>query len=363
MKGGKVAGLVGDLVPVEAAFALKQLVEGLGGHVEARTDGARLPVGNRSAYVGTARIEDIDGAARIVLVGSNPRNESPVLNARIRKAWIAGAEVEMIGPAADLTYDVTHLGTDRAALVARVAAAKAAGADGRPSVVIVGQGALTEADGEAVLSQAMALSEALGAKLLVLHTAAARVGAMDVGAVTEGGLAAALDGADVVYNLGADEVEIAPGPFVIYQGSHGDRGAHRADLILPGAAYTEENGLFANTEGRAQLALRAGFAPGEAKENWAILRALSAEVGATQPWDSLGALRARMIEAVPHLGQIDEVPENVGEPLAVKVPGKADFRFAVKDFYLTNPIARASVLMAELSAQAAARAAAPLAAE
>jgi NADH-quinone oxidoreductase subunit G len=363
MKGGKVAGLVGDLVSVEAAFALKQLVEGLGGHVEARTDGARLPVGNRSAYVGTARIEDIDGAARIVLVGSNPRNESPVLNARIRKAWIAGAVVEVIGPAADLTYGVTHLGTDRAALVARVAAAKAAGADGRPSVVIVGQGALTEADGEAVLSQAMALCEALGAKLLVLHTAAARVGAMDVGAVTEGGLAAALEGAEVVYSLGADEVEIAPGPFVIYQGSHGDRGAHRADLILPGAAYTEENGLFVNTEGRAQLALRAGFAPGEAKENWAILRALSAELGAVQPWDSLGALRARMIEAVPHLGQIDEVPENAWEPLAVKVPGKADFRFAVKDFYLTNPIARASVLMAELSAQAAARAAAPLAAE
>src|SRR3989338_7662747 len=128
-------------------------------------------------------------------------------------------------------------------------------------------------------------------RALVLHTAAARVGALDVGAVTEGGLAAATDGAEVIYNLGADEVEIAAGPFVIYQGSHGDRGANRADIILPGAAYTEESGLFVNTEGRPQLAQRAGFAPGEAKENWAILRALSAELGATLPWDSLAALR------------------------------------------------------------------------
>ena len=209
----------------------------------------------------------------------------------------------------------------------------------------------------------MALAQATGAGLLILHTAAARVGALDVGCTTEGGLRAATDGAEVIYNLGADEVDIAPGHFVIYQGSHGDRGAHRADLILPGAAYTEENGLFVNTEGRPQLALRAGFAPGEAKENWAILRALSAELGATQPWDSLAQLRQALVTAAPHLGRIDEVPENDWQPLALRDPAMADFRTAVSDFYLTNPIARASVLMAELSAGVLARAQAPLAAE
>ncbi len=360
MKGKTVAGLVGDLVPVEAAFALKQLIEGMGGKVEARVDGAKLPAGSRSAYVGTARIEDIDAAKSIVLIGTNPRLESPVLNARIRKAWALGAVVTLVGPAADLTYDVTHAGTGRAALVRLAAEAKPLD---KPGIVIVGQGALTEADGEAVLSQAMALAQASGAGLLILHTAAARVGALDVGCTTEGGLRAATDGAEVIYTLGADEVDIGPGKFVIYQGSHGDRGAHRADLILPGAAYTEENGLFVNTEGRPQLALRAGFAPGEAKENWAILRALSAELGATQPWDSLAQLRRALVDAVPHLGRIDEVPENDWQPLALREPAMADFRPAVSDFYLTNPIARASVLMAELSAGVLARAQAPLAAE
>ncbi|MCA3509734.1 MAG: NADH-quinone oxidoreductase subunit G [Rhodobacter sp.] len=360
MRGKTLAGLVGDLVPVEAAFALRQLVEGLGGKVEARVDGAKLPAGNRSAYVGTARIEDIDAARSIVLIGTNPRLESPVLNARIRRAWTLGAQVTLVGPTADLTYEVSHAGPGRAALMRLVAEARPLD---KPGIVIVGQGALTGADGEAVLSQAMALAQTQGAGLLILHTAAARVGALDVGCTTEGGLRAATDGAEVIYNLGADEVDIAAGHFVIYQGSHGDRGAHRADLILPGAAYTEENGLFVNTEGRPQLALRAGFAPGEAKENWAILRALSAELGVTQPWDSLAQLRRALVAAVPHLGRIDEVPRNDWQPLALREPSPADFRTAVTDFYLTNPIARASVLMAELSAGALARATAPLAAE
>jgi NADH-quinone oxidoreductase subunit G len=359
MKGKKVAALVGDLAPVEAAFSLKQLVEGLGGRVECRTDGAKLPAGNRSAYVGTAAIEDIDSARAIILVGTNPRDEAAVLNARIRKAWSLGAEVSLIGEAVDLTYAYTHLGSDRASLVKAAAEAKeTAGA-----LVIVGQGALNEADGEAVLSQAMKLAEGMGAKLLVLHTAASRVGAMDVGCVTEGGLTAAMDGAEVIYNLGADEAEIAPGPFVIYQGSHGDRGAHRADLILPGAAYTEENGLFVNTEGRPQLAMRAGFAPGEAKENWAILRALSAELGAVLPWDSLAGLRKALVAAHPHLGRIDEVAANDWVRIPLREPAKAGLRNAVRDFYLTNPIARASAVMAELSALARARADKPMAAE
>ena len=362
MKGTKVAGLIGDLAPVEAAFSLKQLIEGQGGTVECRTDGAKLPAGNRSAYVGTARIEDIDSAKFIQLIGTNPRIEAPVLNARIRKAWAAGARVGLVGEAVDLTYDYAHVGNDRAALAGLLDHQFGPVLDA-PSVIIVGQGAVREADGAAVLAHAMKLAEATKSKLMVLHTAASRVGAMDVGAVTDGGMEAAIDGAEVIYNLGADEVEIAAGATVIYQGSHGDRGAHRADIILPAAAYTEENGLFVNTEGRPQLAMRAGFAPGEAKENWAILRALSAELGATQPWDTLAGLRQALIAAHPHLGQVDEVAENDWQPLPVAAMGKASFVNAIADFYLTNPIARASQIMAELSAMAKARGAKPMAAE
>ncbi|WP_019956918.1 NADH-quinone oxidoreductase subunit NuoG [Yoonia vestfoldensis] len=362
MKGKKIAGLVGDLAPTEAAFALKQLIEGQGGNVECRTDGAKLPIGNRSAYVGTAAIEDIDTAQMIQLIGTDPRNQAPVLNARIRKAWARGATVGLIGPNVDLTYDVVHVGTDRQALV-DTAAKDMGKATEQDSLVIIGMGALREADGEAVLSQAMALADKTKSRFLVLHTAAGRVGAMDVGAVTEGGIDAALDGAEVIFNMGADEIDIKPGAFVIYQGSHGDRGAHRADIILPAAAYTEENGLFVNTEGRPQLALRASFPPGEAKENWAILRALSAELGATLPYDSLAQLRQALVAAHPHLAALDEVAENDWQPLPLAKPGKADFVLAVSDFYLTNPIARASSLMAELSANAKSRKTAPLAAE
>ncbi|WP_457646721.1 NADH-quinone oxidoreductase subunit NuoG [Profundibacter sp.] len=363
MKGAKVAGLVGDLVPVEAAFALKQLIEGQGGNVECRVDGAKLPAGNRSGYVGTATIEDIDNAQMIQLIGCDPRNEAPVLNARIRKAWSNGAQIGLIGQPVDLTYDYFHMGDGRADLMATM--------DKKfdevlkvPSVVIVGMGALREADGEAVLSQAMKLAEATDSKLMVLHTAAARVGAMDVDAVTEGGMTAALDGAEVVYNLGADEVEIAKGAFVIYQGSHGDRGAHRADVILPGAAYTEESGVFVNLEGRPQMANRAGFPPGQAKENWAILRALSGELGNALPYDTLAQLRQAIVAEVPHMAQIDVVPQNEWKRVALRDPAKnASFLNAINDFYLTNPIARASKLMGELSALAKARGATKVAAE
>ena len=362
VKGKKIAGLVGDLASVEASFALKQLIEGLGGKVECRTDNARLPIGNRAGYVGTGSVADIDNAKFIQLIGTNPRVEAPVLNARIRKAWLNGAQVGLVGQPADLSYEYAHVGTDRAALEGLLDRDYGAVKDA-PSIVIVGQGALNEADGLAVLAAAQKLAEDTGSKLMILHTAASRVGAMDVGAVTDGGLAAAVDGVEVIYNLGADEVEIDPGAFVIYQGSHGYRGAMRADVILPGAAYTEENGLFVNTEGRPQLAMRAGFAPGEAKENWAILRALSAELGATLGYDSLAQLRTELIKEVPHLAKIDEVIENEGEALEAAPLGKADFLPAIHDFFLTNPIARASKLMAELSAQTKLRAETPVAAE
>ena len=361
MKGKKLGGLIGDLVSVEAAYALKSLIEGQGGVVECRTDGAKLPAGNRSAYVGTATVEELDTAQAVMLIGANPAVEAPVLNARIRKAWTRGANVGLIGPKVDLTYEYAHLGDSPSAL-ADLLEKKHDEVQDKRSVVILGQGALARADGAAVLADAMAFAEATNSTFMVLHTAAGRVGAMDIGATAEGGVTEVL-GAEVIYNLGADEGDIPAGPFVIYQGSHGDRGAHRADIILPGAAYTEEPGLFVNTEGRPQVAQRAGFAPGQAKENWAILRALSGELGAALPFDSISALRNKLVAEVPHLGDIDEVPQNDWQPVARGTTDAAPFQPAIRDFYLSNPIARASQLMAELSANAAARAAKPMAAE
>ena len=356
-----LAGLVGDLVPVEAAYALKELIEGQGGTVECRTDGAKLPAGNRAAYAGTAAIEDIEDAEAIMLIGTNPRVEAPVLNARIRKAWARGANVGVIGEMPDLTYEANHIGTE-ATIINDLLKRDHSAVQEKPSVIIVGMGALTRGDGAAILAAAQALAESTKSGLMILHTAAGRVGAMDVGATNPDAMAA-IGKADVIYNLGADEVEIADGAFVIYQGSHGDRGAHRADVILPAAAYTEEPGLFVNTEGRPQLAARASFAPGEAKENWAILRALSGEMGATLPFDSITALRSVIIKAHPHLGDVDVVAENTGDALEQgKIEGGV-LTSPISDFYLTNPIARASQLMAELSANAKARKTEALAAE
>ncbi|WP_308917537.1 NADH-quinone oxidoreductase subunit NuoG [Jannaschia sp. LMIT008] len=363
LKGAsRPAGLVGDLVPTEAAYALKGLMASLGGVVECRTDGAKLPAGDRAGYVGTAAVEDIDGADTILLIGTDPSVEAPVLNARIRKAWLRGARIARIGAPAALSYDPVDLGTGRDALSKLAAEDHSDIRDGR-GLVIVGQGALTGDDGADVLAVVRHMAERAGSDVLVLHTAAARVGAMDVDATCEGGIDAALSG-DVIYNLGADELDVPAGAFVIYQGSHGDRGAHRADVILPAAAWTEEQGLFVNTEGRPQLALRAGFAPGEAKENWAILRALSAEVGRTLPFDSLAALRRAMVADHPVLGAVDEVAVNEAAASgAAPTLSSGDFAVAVRDFYLSNPVARASQLMAELSQLAAGRDMAAIAAE
>ncbi|HBM38612.1 MAG TPA: NADH-quinone oxidoreductase subunit G, partial [Sulfitobacter sp.] len=275
--------------------------------------------------------------------------------------WTRGADVALMGPAVDLTYDYDHLG-DSPSLLNDLLKKDHADIAEKSSVIVVGMGALAREDGAEVLAAAMALAEATQSGFMVLHTAASRVGAMDVGAVAENGINDVL-AADVIYNLGADEGDIPAGPFVIYQGSHGDRGAHRADIILPGAAYTEEGGLFVNTEGRPQLAARASFAPGQAKENWAILRALSAELDAKLPFDSLAALRKALVADVPHLGNIDQVAENAWQPVAQGSLGDSPLRFAIADFYLSNPIARASQLMAELSANAKARREKPLAAE
>ncbi|MEO1490937.1 MAG: NADH-quinone oxidoreductase subunit NuoG [Pseudomonadota bacterium] len=358
--GQNVAAVAGDLVSVEAMWALKALMARLGSdRIECRQDGAALPIGNRSGYVGTATIEDVDTAERILLIGTNPRLEAPVLNSRIRKAWLSGATVGVVGPAADLTYDYKHLGSDIASLET-LAAMDHSDKQGSSGVVVLGQGALTGPNGAAVLGFAMKAAEAAQAKLLMLHTAAARVGGLDIGFAHADGLAC-LDGADVIYNLGADEAPMPESAFVVYQGSHGDRGAHRANVILPGGAYTEQSGTFVNTEGRPQMANRAGFPPGEAKEDWAILRALSAELGQTLPFNSLSELRRSLYESHPHLAELDTVPENDWQAVE---PASATGQISTwaGDHYLANPVLRASELMAELSAGVATRSAA-LAAE
>lgn len=361
MKGKKIGAIAGDLAPVEAMFALKQLIEGLGGVVESRTDGAALPVGNRSGVIGSATIADIDEAERVLLIGTNPRIEAPVLNARIRKAWLNGARVARVGAPADLTYDVVEIGHGREALK-NLAAMDHSDKHGHPGVIILGQDAISGDDGAAVLGVVMQMAEASQSKLMILHTAASRVGAMEVGFANDAGMAGLAD-AEVIYNLGADEIDIAPGAFVIYQGSHGDRGAHRADVILPGAAYTEQSGLFVNTEGRPQMASRAGFPPGEAKEDWAIIRALSAKLDATQPWNDLAGLRSALFGEFPHLARIDQIEAATWTPVEAAAMGDGAFGSAVDDHYLTNPIARASATMAELSRLAAERASAKMAAE
>jgi len=367
----KIGAIAGDLAAVEDMFALKSLIASLGSaNLDARQDGTKLhPKFGRASYVLNAGIAGIEDATSLLIIGSNPRREAPILNARIRKRWLRGDfKVSVIGEKADLTYAYDYLGAGSETLAEVVKSAAAAG--GKP-MVLVGQGALARADGEAVLSLAAKAAQALGAVTEgwngfgVIHTAAARVGALDLGFVPgEGGLDAAAmvkPGAlDVLFLLGADEIEVPEGAFVVYQGTHGDKGAHRADVILPGAAYTEKSGTYVNTEGRVQMGDRATFPPGDAREDWAILRALSATLGKTLPFDSLSGLRKALYEAHPHFAALDGLPANDASEIG-KLAGlggktdKAGFAPVVADFYQTNPIARASAIMAECSALASGR--------
>ncbi|MFK7941342.1 MAG: NADH-quinone oxidoreductase subunit NuoG [Paracoccaceae bacterium] len=347
--GTDIAAVAGDLAPVEAMWAIKDLLARLGSsRVECRQDGAKLPVGNRSGYIGTATIEGIDAADGILLIGTNPRLEAPVLNSRIRKAWLSGAQIARIGVPSDLTYPCYEIGAGPDALSGRSRDEMIKNMRNMArKVVILGQAALARPDGAAVLGTAMDLAETCGAKLLVLHQAAARVGGMDIAFTHPEGLGC-LESAKLIYNLGADELDMPDAAFVVYHGSHGDRGAHRADVILPGAAYTEQSGIFVNTEGRPQMANRAGFPPGDAKEDWAIVRALSAELEQKQPWTSLGALRQELFKAYPHLAKLDQVPENIWDPVAKGDLGSDPFVESASNHYLANPALRASETMAEL---------------
>ncbi len=367
----RIGAIAGDLAPVDDLFALKLLMEKLGSrNIDCRQDGTKLhPRFGRASYLFNATVAGIERATSLLIVGSNPRRESPVLNARIRKRWLKGNfPVEVIGEHADLTYPYKYLGAGPETLAE---VANNAVTLGEFPMVIVGQGALTRQDGAAVLALAAKAAQGFGCVkegwngFSVLHTAASRVGGLDLGFVPEeGGLDAVSmlrDGAlDVLFLLGADEVEVPPGAFVVYQGTHGDRGAHRADVILPGAAYTEKTARYVNTEGRVQRADRASFPPGDAREDWAILRALSDVLGAKLPFDSHRALEAMLVEAHPVFDALDVVIKPEAELSALAALSgpvdRAGFAPAVADFYLTNPICRASAVMAECSALAQRRA-------
>jgi len=376
-KPARIGALAGQLAAVEDMFALKSLMDSLGvSNLDARFPGSPLhPKHGRASYVFNSTIAGIEDADAIIIIGSNPRLESPVLNARIRKRYVRGnVFIGVVGEQADLTYPYEYLGAGPDSFAKSVE--KALTGKQKP-IFVIGQGALNRADGAAVLSMVAEAARKLGVVkdgwngFNVLHTEAALVGALDLGFVPgEGGLDTAAmlkSGAlDVLFLLGVDEVVVPEGAFVVYQGTHGDAGAHRADVILPGAAFTEKSGLYVNTEGRVQMTNRASFPPGEAREDWAILRALSAVLGKALSFDSLSQLRKSLFAAHPHFAAINGIAAseagaiNVLAGLGGKV-GKDAFRSPVTDFYLTNPIARASKTMAACSALAKARI--PLAAE
>ncbi|MEJ8474319.1 NADH-quinone oxidoreductase subunit NuoG [Roseibium algae] len=369
----RIGALAGQLAGVEDMFALKSLMGKLGvANMDARAVGSPLhPKNGRSSYLFNSTIEGIEDADAIMLIGTNPRLEAPVLNARIRKRYRRGnVHIGLVGENADLTYPVTYLGAGPDSLKPFLEHAKS---KAERTMFIIGQGALNRPDGAEILATLAAAAKSLGVikddwnGFNILHSEASQVGALDLGFVPgEGGKDTsdmlAPGAMDVMFLLGVDEVEVPEGAFVVYQGTHGDRGAHRADVILPGAAYTEKSALYVNTEGRVQMGDRAGFPPGDAREDWAILRALSAVLGQTLEFDSLPGLRAKLFEAHPHFAEIGEIASGDAadiEKLAntsAKM-GSSGFANVVRDFYLTNPIARASAVMAECSALANARAA------
>ncbi|MGM4906159.1 NADH-quinone oxidoreductase subunit NuoG [Tardiphaga sp. 866_E4_N2_1] len=366
----KIGAIAGDLAAVEEMFALKQLLASMGSaNLATQSAGAFDTATGRASYIFNPTIAGIEQADALLIVGANPRKEAAVLNARIRKAWRTGAlKVGVIGEKADLTYRYDYLGAGTDSL-AELAAGKNAFADvlknAKHPIVLVGAGVAARADGAAVLAAAAKLASDFGVikdgwnGFAVLQTAASTVGALDIGfAPTAGSLSLAqmtsAGSLDVLFSLGADDVKVADGTFVVYIGTHGDRGAHRADVILPGAAYTEKSGIFVNTEGRVQMAERAGFPPGDAREDWAVIRALSDVLGHKLPYDSLAALRQAIFKAAPHLMRIDQI--EAGDAGAIKTLAgkggtvdKTPFKASVEDFYLTNPIARASAIMAECS--------------
>jgi NADH-quinone oxidoreductase subunit G len=367
-KAEKIAAIVGDQCDAESMVALKDLMAALGSpNIDCRQDGAKLQAGPRAGYIFNPGVAGIENADAILLVGTNPRWESAVLNARIRKRYLSGrCAIASIGPAVDVTYPVERLGAGPSTLK-ELAEGKHAFAEklkaAKNPLIIVGMGALARADGSAVLALVRQLAESLNAQngLAILHTAAARVGGLDLGLVPgEGGrdVAGILEGCekreiDFVYLLDADEIDTTKlgRAFVVYQGCMGDAGAHRADVILPGAAYTEKPGTYVNTEGRVQQAQRAVHPPGDAREDWAIIRALSDILGKTLPYDTIEQVRSRLVAVNRVFAAIDQ--QAAGAWGAFGKAGDvaaAPFVSPIANFYMTCPISRASQTMADCTA-------------
>ena len=369
--GNRLGAIVGDLAGAEEMFALKDLMGRLGSpNIDARQDGSVFdPAWGRASYLFNATIAGIEQADALLIIGANPRREAAVLNARIRKRWRQGNfPIALIGEKADLTYTYDYLGAGAETLadLAKSKFAETLKAAKKP-LIIVGAGVFARKDGAALAALAAKAATDFGVVtdgwngFSVLHSAASRVAALDLGLVpgSDGKTAAdmAAGGLDVLFLLGADEIDVAPGPFVVYIGTHGDRGAHRADVILPAATYAEKSAIYVNVEGRVQLANRAAFPPGDAREDWAILRALSDVLGNKLPYDSLAQLRQALFTAQPHFMRVDQIAAgdatDIGKLARLSgAPDKAPLKSAVTDFYFTNPIARASAIMAECSALA-----------
>ena len=367
-KPSTMAAIAGNQVDAESMFALKLLFNKLGSsNIDCRQDGAKIG-GPRAGYLFNSTIAGIDEADALLIIGSNPRLEAAVMNARIRRNWLAtGLPVGVVGPQVDLTYEATFLGDDPA-LLADIASGKNKFAaklkKAKKPMIIIGMGALARPDGAAMLGQAREIADAYGVVTKdwngfnVLHTAAARVAGLDIGFLPEksgldvDGMYKAAEGGklDLVWLLGADEVDFArlKGAFVIYQGHHGDAGAHHADVVLPGAAYTEKDGIYVNTEGRVQYANRAAFPPGDAREDWTIIRALAARVKVSLGFDNLGELREDLIEAVPHFAMADQISPAKWVKFGSKTKLKdAPVTAAIDNFYMTCAISRASETMAD----------------
>ena len=364
----RIGAIAGDLQDAESMKATLDLFRALGSpNTDCRQDGSPLGHGPRESWLFNSGLAGIEAADAVLIVGANPRTEAPLLNARLRKAWLwGGMQVGVIGEQVNLTFEHNWLGAGSKTLGKLPKAAMDALSQAERPAIIVGAGALTGDNGPAVLNALGSLARKVGVVtegwngFNVLHTAASRVAGLDMGFVPgAGGLTApqmVRKGAlDVLFLLGADEIDAgASDAFRVYLGSHGDRGAHKADVILPGAAYTEKPGLYVNTEGRVQMAERAVFPKGQAKEDWAVLRALSAMVGQTLPYDTLDALRARLMADCPTFGRIDYLAPaahfDVGSLGKKGDLGDVAFHSSVRDPYLNNPITRASATMAELSA-------------
>jgi len=366
LPGNRIAAIAGDLCDAESMMALKDIIVSLGSpHLDCRQDGAALDPTCRAGYLFNTSIAGIEQADACVLIGTDPRAEAAILNARLRKRWLQGGfRVGAFGPPLDLTFPVTRLGAGPEDIVER---AKAFLRDAKSPMLVLGQGALRRKEGAAILALAREIAETAGLVregwngFNVLQLAAARVGGLDLGFVPGSGgrdvagiLAAAEKGeVGFVYLLGAGEIDTRRigQAFVVYQGHHGDKGAARADVVLPGAAYTEKDGTYVNTEGRVQLARRAVFPPGDAREDWSILRALSGVIGKTLPYDSLGALRAKMARSYPSFATVDAPQRASWGSFGKAGPvDSAALVYPIADFYRTDAISRASPTMAQCAA-------------